>query len=82
MKVILTKRNAITAKSGVKYGNYSGVAENGKAITLWLTEEQEKMFGVSEENCVPVEDVASFVRSSGPVDVYFDDTGRVESVAV
>jgi len=78
MKVALTSRDEIKAKSGEEYVIYRGVTEKGKVVEAFVKRAEDSL----SPNIKPDLDLVKGLFDILPnVDVEFNELGRVESVS-
>lgn len=80
MKVYLTNLQPITSKKGDEYVKYDGLTSEGRSVEVFLAKSQSDEFGLSAKNLVPQKDLVEFLEDYTPVDVYYDQRGRIDTV--
>lgn len=82
MKVVLTSKQEITAKSGQKYFIYRGVASTGSTVELFLNEEQNSRFAIPDSSIASRSEFSELFSSLPQIEVEYNQRGRVENVEV
>jgi len=79
MKVLITKRTPIKAKNGTEYALYKGISKSGDTVDVFLTLEQEKLYGISDANVV---DVTDMLEGQELIEIDFNNKGRIDSITL
>jgi len=83
MKMILQEPIELTSKKGEKWVIYNVYAPSGeKVIQVFLTPKQVEDYELADAPMVKTEELKEFLAQTAPVEVEFNERGRVESVSL
>jgi len=79
---VLTKREAIQSAKKGNFVIYKGIARSGATAEIFLTEDDEQKYGLSEDLVADVSTIDEIFNREKSVEVEYNERGRVDSVSV
>jgi len=82
MRVVITKKDRITSKKGENFTIFKGISESGDTVELFFQDTNTEDITVCDGVLADPASVQQLFKSEQPVDVQFNQRGRVDSVTV